>query len=120
MQTYKLLWHVGLLANCTLFGLLFVFSPSLFTKSCKTLTQVSLLLGEDWLDRGASVLLQYGQTQYDIAWKMSRYGDFSGPYFPIFSLSARKYEPEKKCVFGHFLRKARNCHALSSFHVIGK
>ena len=95
MQTCKLLWHVGLLANCTLFGLLFVFSPSLFTKTCKTLTQVSLLHEEDWLNRGASALLQYGQTQYDIAWKIFRYGDFSGPDFPVFSLNTRKYGPEK-------------------------
>ena len=102
MQTCKLLWHVGLLANCTLFGLLFVFSPSLFTKSCKTLIQDRLLLEEDWLDRGASVLLQYGQTQYDIAWKMSKYGDFSGPYFPVFSLSTRKYEPEKNAYLDIF------------------
>ena len=28
-------------------------------------------------------------------WKVSKYGVFSGPYFPIFSSNTRKYEPEK-------------------------
>ena len=36
MQTSKLGWQAGLLANCTLVGLLLIFSPSLFTKTCKT------------------------------------------------------------------------------------
>ena len=26
---------------------------------------------------------------------MSKYGDFSGPYFAVFGLNTRKYEPEK-------------------------
>ena len=29
------------------------------------------------------------------AWKVSKYGVFSGPYFPVFSPNAAKYEPEK-------------------------
>ena len=29
------------------------------------------------------------------AWKMSKYGVFSGPYFPVFSPNAGKYGPEK-------------------------
>ena len=28
-------------------------------------------------------------------WKVSKYGDFSGPYFPLFGLKTRKYGPEK-------------------------
>ena len=29
------------------------------------------------------------------AWKMSKYGVFSSPYFPVFSLDTGKYGPEK-------------------------
>ena len=29
------------------------------------------------------------------AWKVSKYGDFSGPYFPVFGLNIGKYGPEK-------------------------
>ena len=29
------------------------------------------------------------------AWKVSKYGVYSGPYFPVFSPNAGKYEPEK-------------------------
>ena len=36
--------------------------------------------------------------------KMSKYGVFSGSYFPIFSPNKGKYGPEKNSVFGHFLR----------------
>ena len=35
---------------------------------------------------------------------MSKYGVFSGPYFPVFSPNTGKYEPEKNSVFGHFSR----------------
>ena len=28
-------------------------------------------------------------------WKVSKYGDFSGPYFPVFGLNTEKYRPEK-------------------------
>ena len=31
----------------------------------------------------------------DTAWKVSKYGNFSGPYFPPFGLNAGKYGPEK-------------------------
>ena len=30
-----------------------------------------------------------------IAWKVSKYGGFSGTYFPVFGLNAGKYGPEK-------------------------
>ena len=29
------------------------------------------------------------------AWKVSKYGIFSGPYFPVFSQKTAKYGPEK-------------------------
>ena len=29
------------------------------------------------------------------AWKVSKYGIFSGTYFPVFGLNIRKYETEK-------------------------
>ena len=33
--------------------------------------------------------------EYFTAWKMSKYGVFSGPYFPVFSPNTGKYGPEK-------------------------
>ena len=38
------------------------------------------------------------------AWNVSKYGDFSGPYFAIFRLNKERYGPEKNCIFGHFSR----------------
>ena len=35
------------------------------------------------------------------AWKVFKYAVVSGPYFPLFE---GKYGPEKKSLFGHFLR----------------
>ena len=59
-------------------------------------------------------LLKYLMLQIASAkWKVSKYGVFSGPYFPafwlnteisVFSPNAGKYEPEKKSIFGHFSR----------------
>ena len=31
----------------------------------------------------------------DTAWKLSKYGIFSGPYFPVFIPNTRKYGPEQ-------------------------
>ena len=33
-------------------------------------------------------------TEDDTAWKVSKYGVISGPYFPVFSPNIGKYEPE--------------------------
>ena len=48
----------------------------------------------------------------DAAWKVSKYGDFSGPYFPVFGLNKeiyfriqseyRKIRTRKNSVLGHF------------------
>ena len=38
------------------------------------------------------------------AWKVSKYRDFSVPYFPAFSLNAGKYGPEKNSISGHLSR----------------
>ena len=56
------------------------------------------------------------------AWKVSRYGVFSGPYFPVFGLNMeiyrvnihiqseyRKTRTRKNSVFGHFSHSASNC-----------
>ena len=32
--------------------------------------------------------------KYSTAWKVSKYGVISGPYFPVFNPSTGKYEPE--------------------------
>ena len=34
-------------------------------------------------------------TQLYSAWKLSKYGVFSSPYFPVFSPNTGKYVPEK-------------------------
>ena len=52
-----------------------------------------------------------------IAWKVSKYGVFSGPYFPVFGLNTgiygvdlcilpeyRKIRTRKTSIFGHYLR----------------
>ena len=36
------------------------------------------------------------------AWKVSKYGVFSGPYLPVFSLNTGKYGPEKTPYLGTF------------------
>ena len=37
------------------------------------------------------------------AWKVSKYGVFSGPYFPVFGLNAGKYGPGKTPYLDIFL-----------------
>ena len=34
-------------------------------------------------------------TENELLCEVSKYGVFSGPYFPVFSPNTRKYEPEK-------------------------
>ena len=36
------------------------------------------------------------------AWEVSKYGVFSGPYFPVFSPNTGKYGPEKTCIWTLF------------------
>ena len=36
------------------------------------------------------------------AWKVSKYGVISGPYFPVFGLNTGKYGPEKTPYLGTF------------------
>ena len=40
-------------------------------------------------------VVAYTQTEFSTAWKVSKYGVFSGPYFPVFSSNTGKYGPEK-------------------------
>ena len=49
----------------------------------------------------------FAKLKFDIstAWKVSKYGVFSGPYFPVFGLNTDKYRPEKTPY-------------LDSFHVV--
>ena len=39
------------------------------------------------------VILTFQKTEYT-AWKLSKYGIISGPYFPVFGLNTEKYGPE--------------------------
>ena len=56
----------------------------------------------------------------DTAWKVSKYGVFCGPYFPVFGLNTERYEvslriqserrkirTRKYSVFGHFLHSEK-------------
>ena len=38
---------------------------------------------------------QKKNKQLDTAWKLSKYGVFSGPHFPVLGLNTGKYGPEK-------------------------
>ena len=42
------------------------------------------------------------------AWKVSKYGDFSGPYFTVFGLN--KIRTRKSSVFGHFSHSEQHCY----------
>ena len=41
-------------------------------------------------------------SKIDTAWKVSKYGAFSGPYFPVFSLNTGKYGLGKTPYLGTF------------------
>ena len=45
------------------------------------------------------------------AWKVAKYGVFSGPYFPVFSPNAGKYGPEKTPYLDTF-------HAVDQFQIM--
>ena len=40
--------------------------------------------------------------QYYTGWKVSKYAVISGPYFPVFGLNTKKYEPEITPYLGTF------------------
>ena len=42
------------------------------------------------------------------AWKVSKYGIFSGPYFPVFGLNIGKYGPEKTLYLNFFHTVCKN------------
>ena len=42
-------------------------------------------------------------AQNAIAWKVSKYGVVSGPYFPVFGVNTGKYGPEKTLYSETFL-----------------
>ena len=49
------------------------------------------------------------------AWKMPKYGVFSGPYFPVFRLNREKYGPEKLCIWTFLTQwKSIDTHLLSN------
>ena len=52
--------------------------------------------GQELLQRGAGNLLQSGAITITkcTAWKVSKCGVISGPYFPVFSPNTGKYRPE--------------------------
>ena len=52
------------------------------------------VLNTDWSLSEDKLLLRLLWV-LDTAWKVSKYGVFSGPYFPVFELNMRKYRPGK-------------------------
>ena len=57
--------------------------------------------GWDWLvlqvqDTRTSDAIKY------TAWKVSKYGDFSSPYFPVFGMNTGKYGPDKTPYLDNF------------------
>ena len=52
------------------------------------------------------------------AWKVSKYGGFSGPYFPVFSPSTTKYGPEKPPYLDTFHADLLKKTTLASFKQI--
>ena len=44
----------------------------------------------------------YVMMNLDTAWKVSKYGVISGPYFVVFGLNTRKYEPEITAYLDNF------------------
>ena len=52
------------------------------------------VLNTDWSLSEDKLLLRLLWV-LDTAWKVSKYGVFSGPYFPVFGLNAGKYRPGK-------------------------
>ena len=58
------------------------------------------------------------------AWKVSKYGVISGPYFPVFRLNTGKYGPEVTSYLGTF-NAVIICHTFESVqhfvqHVVGE
>ena len=75
----------------------------------------NVLFGDQIHDCGRTFLFGKLTCKFPTAWKMSKYGVFSGPYFPVFGLNTeiyfvnlqirsecRKRGTRKKPVFGHF------------------
>ena len=48
------------------------------------------------------------------AWKMSKYGVFSGPYYPVFGINTGKYGPEKAPYLNTFHAVKNKLNALNS------
>ena len=49
------------------------------------------------------------------AWKVFKYGVFSGPYFPVFGLNIGKYEPEKTPYWDTFHVVNAKCNGKTNF-----
>ena len=64
---------------------------------------IDVYLTREW--SGLTLISEFSEFSAT-AWKVSKYGVFSGPYFPVFSPNVEKYGPEKNSVFGHFSRSA--------------
>ena len=53
-------------------------------------------------------------NKLNTTWKVSKYGVFSGPYFPVFGLNTEKYGPERTPYF-HTFHVIKNCHTNHIF-----
>ena len=51
---------------------------------------------------GSELVKTYLELYQTSAWKVSKYGVFPGPYFPVFSPNTGKYRPEKTPYLDNF------------------
>ena len=73
-----------------------VLHPNIFTYTCSFCkrTQKYLIIIK-WSGNSLSVFLTFHlHEQWISAWKVSKYGVISGPYFHVFGLNTGKYGPE--------------------------
>ena len=91
-------------------------SETVFINRMNIYTEQKILTVEDVVKRNVvKVFFHFHYPIYYTAWKVSKYGVFSGPYFPAFGLNTERYEvslciqfecekirTRKNSVFRHF------------------
>ena len=60
----------------------------------------------------------FGVPYFFTAWKVSKYGVISGPYFPVFGLNTGKYGPEITLCLDTFHAVLADTKELSLFNLL--
>ena len=88
------------------------FSKSSFQEDKEFVEKLLMIVSRQYMDSQIyDNWVDFART----AWKVSKYGFFSGPYFPACGVSlriqseCRKIRTKKNFVFGHFSRSVGNC-----------